>query len=221
MKAKSYLLHNGSLYRRTVKGLRYIPDEDKRLSIMKGLHDEIGHWDFATTYEIISGRFWWPKIRPDVAHFVRSCDVCQKVNPSEQHRPFGKIPVSGLFHTWSVDFAGPLPQTSAGNRYILIAVEHLSGWPVAQAIPPSAFNSGGVIRFVEEQICTPYGNPVVIVSDGDQKFDSIAVQTYARESAIVWVTISAYNPRGNAKVERMIGTMKRAIKKIIIMTNEK
>ena len=50
---------------------------------MRGLHDEIGHWSFTTTHKIISDRFWWPKIRIDVAHFVWSCDSCQKANPQK------------------------------------------------------------------------------------------------------------------------------------------
>ena len=55
--AKNYHMHRGDLYRRTAKGLRFVPGEKGRISIMKGLHDEIGHWSFATTYKIISDRF--------------------------------------------------------------------------------------------------------------------------------------------------------------------
>ena len=143
VRAINYHMHDGDLYRRTAKELRFVPGEKARTSIMKGLHDEIGHWSFATTYKIISDRFWWPKIRMDVAHFVRSCDSCQKANPSEPNGPYGRMPVSGLFHTWSIDFAGPLKETTAGNKYILLALQNLSSWPVASAIDTNYFNSKG------------------------------------------------------------------------------
>lgn len=218
MKAKKYLVHEGDMFRRTSKGLRFVPKVEERLRIMKGLHDEIGHWDFRTTYTVIAEMFWWPTMRPDVAHFVRSCDICQKTNPPEQKRPYGKLPVSGLFHTWSIDFAGPLPVTKEKSKYLLIAVEHLSGWPVARAIPTQLFNSTGVVQFVKKEIVGPFGVPVCVVSDNDTKFDNAPVKDYAESSGIKWKYISTYNPRRNAKVERMVGTLKRAIKKMVLST---
>ena len=43
LKAENYLLHDGSLYRHTKKSLNYVPRNEKRLLIMKGLHGEIGN----------------------------------------------------------------------------------------------------------------------------------------------------------------------------------
>ena len=88
--AKNYVMYEGNLFRRTAKGLRFISAEEERMAMMEGLHDEIDHWDFATTYKVITDRFWWPRIRPDVAHFVQSRDPCQKTNPTEQSIPYGK-----------------------------------------------------------------------------------------------------------------------------------
>ena len=92
-------VNEGDLCRRIAKGLRFILVEKARTSIMSGFHDEIGHWSFATTYKIISGRFWCPKIRVCVAPFVRGCDSCQNANPSEQNEPYWRMPVSGFFYT--------------------------------------------------------------------------------------------------------------------------
>ena len=220
MKAKKYLVHEGEIYRRTARGLRYVPKVEARLRIMKGLHDEIGHWDFRTTYAIITEKFWWPTVRPDVAQFVRSCDTCQKTNPPEQHRPYGKLPVSGLFHTWSIDFAGPLPITKSRSKYLLIGIEHLSGWPIASAIPSHLFNSQGVLQFVKTELVSMYGTPVFIVSDNDTKFNNAPVRDYAKGVGIEWKFVSTYNPRGNAKVERVVGTLKRSLKKMVMSTKK-
>ncbi len=72
VRKKNYVMYEGKLYRRTAKGLRFIPEEKEQIVIMKSLHNEIGHWDFATAYKIATDRFWWPRMRPDIAHFVRS-----------------------------------------------------------------------------------------------------------------------------------------------------
>ena len=89
-------------------------------------------------------------------------------------------------------------------------------YPVASAIGTNYFNSNRVIKFVEEQICQFYGNQVRILSDSDPKFDSAAVRDYAAGASIEWNIISAYNTRGNARVERMAGTLKWAVQKSLV-----
>ena len=180
---------------------------------MRGLHDEIGHCSFATTHKIISGRFWWPKIRIDVSHFVRSCNSCQKSNRSEQNTPYVRMPVSRLFRTWSIDFAYPLKERAVRIKYILLAIENLSSLPVDSANGTNYFNSSGVTKFLQEQICQVYGNPIRILSDSDPKFGSAVVRDYAISASIEWKIISAYNPRGNFKVESMAEKLKRAVQK--------
>ncbi len=78
----NYIIYDVNLYRRTVKGLRFISALDEGVVIMEGLHDSIGHLDFMTTYRIITDRFWWLRKRPEITHCVRSCDPCQKT-PSQ------------------------------------------------------------------------------------------------------------------------------------------
>lgn len=55
---KSFLVHDGRLFLRTRNCLRFAPCQKTHPLILEGLHDEIGHWDFTSTYKIISERFW-------------------------------------------------------------------------------------------------------------------------------------------------------------------
>ncbi len=134
-KSKNYFIGDGNLFRRTKKGARYIPNIDDRPDLLTALHDDIGHWDFRASYKILADRYWWPSMRNDVAAHVRTCDECQKTKPYARYKSAQHQPVSGIFDTWSLDFAGPLPRTARGNRYLLVGVEHLTGWPVAAALP--------------------------------------------------------------------------------------
>ena len=43
------------------------------------------------------------------------------------------MPISRLFHTWSIDFIGLLSATAEENKYLIEAVEHMTGWFVARA----------------------------------------------------------------------------------------
>ena len=58
MKTRNFMLYDSEMYRRTMHGLNFIPKFEARMRIMKVIHEEVGHWDFRTTYAIISKRFW-------------------------------------------------------------------------------------------------------------------------------------------------------------------
>ena len=78
-----------------------------------------------------------------------------------------------------------------------------------------------MIKFVEEETCQLYWNPIRILSDRDSNFDSAAVRDYASGASIDWEIVSAYNPRGNAKVERMVGTLKREVQKVLVSNKDR
>jgi hypothetical protein len=40
-----------------------------------------------------------------------------------------------MFYRWSCDLVGELPQTSRGNVYIMITIEHFSKWVELVALP--------------------------------------------------------------------------------------
>nr|GEV48699.1 reverse transcriptase domain-containing protein [Tanacetum cinerariifolium] len=48
--------------------------------------------------------------------------------------PQNAIQVCEIFDVWSIDFMGPFP-SSKGNKYIIVAVDYLSKWVEAKALP--------------------------------------------------------------------------------------
>ncbi|GKF14352.1 reverse transcriptase domain-containing protein [Tanacetum coccineum] len=48
--------------------------------------------------------------------------------------PQNAIQVCKIFDVWGIDFMGPFP-SSRGNKYILVAVDYLSKWVEAKALP--------------------------------------------------------------------------------------
>ncbi|KAL7600269.1 hypothetical protein Lser_V15G26043 [Lactuca serriola] len=48
--------------------------------------------------------------------------------------PQNSIQVCEIFDIWGIDFMGPFPM-SKGNKYILVAVDYVSKWAEAQALP--------------------------------------------------------------------------------------
>ena len=41
----------------------------------------------------------------------------------------------GMFYRWSVNLAGPFPQSEYGNYCIMVMIEHFSKWVEVVAIP--------------------------------------------------------------------------------------
>ncbi len=54
--AKNFVIHDRHLHRKNTKGLHFILAEQERSTTIKVLHHEIRHWNFATTYKIMSYR---------------------------------------------------------------------------------------------------------------------------------------------------------------------
>lgn len=166
--AKAFLLWGDDLYRRTSLGPKIVLPKHFREQAIKIFHDHVGHWDITTPQQFIGERFWWPRMLQDVAAHVKSCKGCLLSSPLPRYRTTLRIPLTGLFHMFSIDFAGPLPAGDAGEKYLLIAVEHLTSCPLAVAT--FSDTSEVVCDFLREEIIRPFGPPHLIISDNAKAF---------------------------------------------------
>ncbi|XP_015168651.1 uncharacterized protein [Solanum tuberosum] len=72
-----------------------------------------------------------------------------------------------LFDVWGIDFMGPFV-SSYGQKYILVAVDYVSIWFEAIALP---LNDGkSVASFLKKNIFSKFGTPRAIISDGGSHF---------------------------------------------------
>ena len=60
-----------------------------------------------------------------VANVVRACMPCARTKAG--FRVSGKelqpLNLQGLMFRWGIDFAGPLPTSKRGNKYVLVCIE--------------------------------------------------------------------------------------------------
>nr|GEX95986.1 hypothetical protein [Tanacetum cinerariifolium] len=73
--------------------------------------------------------------------------------------PQNSIQVREIFYIWGIDFMGPFP-SSRGNKYILVAIDYLSKWVEAKALPTN--DARVVCKFLK--ISLPDLEPPVISS---------------------------------------------------------
>ncbi|GJW38839.1 reverse transcriptase domain-containing protein [Tanacetum coccineum] len=80
--------------------------------------------------------------------------------------PQNSIQVCEIFDVWGIDFMGPFP-SSKGNKYILVAVDYLSKWVEAKALPT---NDARVVCKFLKSLFARFGAPRAIISDRGTHF---------------------------------------------------
>ena len=105
-----------------------------------------------------------------VKEFVRACVPCARTKAG--FRVSGKelqqLPLRGVMFRWGIDFAGPLPTTNRGNRYILVCIEHCTKWVELIALPRKT--ASNVARAFLENVLSRYGVPGEVLTDQGSEF---------------------------------------------------
>nr|GEV27932.1 reverse transcriptase domain-containing protein [Tanacetum cinerariifolium] len=87
-----------------------------------------------------------------ISHQIRQGKISQR-----DEMPPNSIQVYEIFGIWGIDFMGPF-SSSKGNKYILVAVDYLSKWVEAKALPTN--DARVVVKLLKSLFsrfgCTPY-----------------------------------------------------------------
>ncbi|GJR61377.1 reverse transcriptase domain-containing protein [Tanacetum coccineum] len=120
-----------------------------------------------TARKVFDAGFFWPTIYRDAHTMIKSCDTCQRQGKISQRdeMPQNAIQVCEIFDVWGIDFMGPFP-SSHGNKYILVAVDYLSKWVEAKALPTN--DARVVVKFLKS-LFARFGTPraLIISNRGD------------------------------------------------------
>ncbi|GJR43412.1 reverse transcriptase domain-containing protein [Tanacetum coccineum] len=159
------------------------------LEILKACHEGPtgGHHSAnITARKVFDAGFFWPTIYKDAYELIKSCDACQRQGKIS-HRdemPQNAIQVCKIFDVWGIDFMGPFP-SSRGNKYILVAVDYLSKWVKAKALPTN--DARVVVKFLKS-LFSRFGAPRAIINDRETHFcnDKFDKERTGRENRASW-----------------------------------
>ena len=187
----------------------------KRADVVSQYHESFGHCGYETMVKLLSPRVWWSSMKVDLRNWLRSCPACQ-VNGrrSNTHKDvMHPLNVPNAFSRWHLDFIGELPTTLKGNRWILMAVDYATNWPIARAVPVASQEA--VADFIYEEIVLKFGCPVEILTDRGANFCGGVVNQYTKRLQTEHKLTSAFHPRTNSKVERLNGVFKAMLRKYV------
>nr|GFB27975.1 reverse transcriptase domain-containing protein [Tanacetum cinerariifolium]GFB28032.1 reverse transcriptase domain-containing protein [Tanacetum cinerariifolium] len=116
-----------------------------------------------TAKKVFDLGFYWPTIYKDAFELVKHCDSCQRQGKISQKDEMlqNSIQVCETFDVWGIDFIRPFP-SSKENKYILVAVDYLSKWVEAKALPTN--DARVVVKFLKS-LFSRFGTPKAIISD--------------------------------------------------------
>ncbi len=196
----------------TVKLVPFVPLASRGETVA-GFHEAFGHFNYPNMMKVLSPRAWWPSMRSDIKEWLAVCPQCQvnKRRGNFHHDVMHPLKVPSAFERWHIDFIGELPTTLKGNRWILVAVDYATNWPIARALPVASTEA--VADFLYEEIMMKFGCPVEILTDRGANFTSGLLKAYSKRVKMNHKLTSAYHPRANAKVERFNGVLKDMLRK--------
>lgn len=124
-----------------------------------------------------------------------SCTTCQrrKSPPSSSVGPLQPLPCPEKpFDRVGIDLYGPLPSTVAGNRWVIVAVDHLTRYAETAALP--AATAREVASFLIRRFILRHGAPRELLSDRGRVFLSDVIRDILTECRVVHRTSTAYHP---------------------------
>nr|GEX75088.1 reverse transcriptase domain-containing protein [Tanacetum cinerariifolium] len=204
-----FKIYTDQVIRRCVHG-------KEALEILKACHNgPTGghHGANLTAKKVFDAGFFWPTIYKDAHELVKNYDSCQRKRQISQRNemPQNSIQICEIFDVWGINFMGLFP-SSRGNKYILVAVDYLSKWVEAKALPT---NDARVVCKFLISLFARFGAPRAIISDRGTHFCNDQFEKVMRKYGVIHRLSTAYHPQTSRKVEVTNRGLKRILERTI------
>ena len=219
-----------------IKRWRTIPPKEYRLDIIRVFHDALAHAGCKTTLANLSQYFTWIGIASDVANFIKSCDTCQRKNRMQLIKDPQPFDLYGPFEHVLMDSCGPfyipnpayeahaaaygkrrgpsIPPAPEKNHkaWVIVIVDYFT--KVAEFAVVTDHSSATVAAAVYDAWLSRYPTPKKWTTDQGTENKGAFTAMLSRLN-IPHITTAVFNPTANGACERLVGTLKRMLSKMI------
>lgn len=202
---------DGILRRKTAVRTQLVLPEKYRDTVLKALHNEMGHQGAERTSSLLRDRFFWPQMQREVEHYVSSnCSCLKSKKPSRETRaPLTSIVTTQPFELVSVDFLH-VDRCSGEYEYILVIIDHFTRF--AQAYATTSKSDKTVADKIFNDYSLKFGFPLRIHHDQGGKFENQLFAQLAKNCGVAGSRTTPYHPQGNGQVERFNRTLLQMLK---------
>ncbi|GKA51508.1 reverse transcriptase domain-containing protein [Tanacetum coccineum] len=125
--------------------------------------------------------------------------------------PQNAIQVCKIFDVWGINFMGPF-LSSRGNKYILMAVNYLSKWVKAKALPT---NDARVVCKILKSLFARFRTPRAIISDRGTYFFNDQFAKVRLKYGVTHCLSTAYHPQTSGQVKVLNRGLKCILERIV------
>nr|GEZ32955.1 reverse transcriptase domain-containing protein [Tanacetum cinerariifolium] len=192
------------------------PSTHEAIDILNACHSGPTGGHYGANYtlkKVFDSGFYWPSIYKDAFELVKRCDACQRQgkNSQKDEMPQNFIQICELFYVWGIDFMGPFP-SSKGNKYILVAVDYLSKWVEAKALPTN--DARVAVKFLKS-LFSWFGTPKAIISDRGTHFCNDQLSRVVAKYRVTHRLSTTYHLQTSGKVEVTNRGLKRILERMV------
>ncbi|WVZ89414.1 hypothetical protein U9M48_035826 [Paspalum notatum var. saurae] len=156
-------------------------------------------------YQDLKQKFWWTRMKREIAKYVSECDVCQRVK-ADHLKPAGMLqPLAVPAWKWEdihMDFIVGLPRTQKGYDSIWVIIDRFT--KSAHFIPvKTTYRAKQYAELYISRIVSLHGVPLTITSDRGSLFLSRFWEQLQTALGTNIIHSSAYHPQTSGQVERV------------------
>ncbi|WVZ57794.1 hypothetical protein U9M48_008136 [Paspalum notatum var. saurae] len=156
-------------------------------------------------YQDLKQKFWWTRMKREIAKYVSECDICQRVK-ADHLKPAGMLqPLAVPAWKWEdihMDFIVGLPRTQKGYDSIWVIIDRFT--KSAHFIPvKTIYHAKTYAELYIARIVSLHGVPLTITSDRGSLFVSRFWEQLQHALGTKLIRSSAYHPQTSGQVERV------------------
>ncbi|WVZ93223.1 hypothetical protein U9M48_039221 [Paspalum notatum var. saurae] len=182
-------------------------DMELRKKILEEAHESVlaMHPGSNKMYQDLKQRFWWTRMKREIAKYVSECHVCKRVK-ADHLKPAGMLhPLNIPAWKWEdihMDFVVGLPRTQKGYDSIWVIIDRFT--KSAHFIPvKTSYTAATYAELYIARIVSLHGVPVTITSDRGSVFVSRFWEQLQKSLGTKLIHSSAYHPQTSGQVERV------------------
>ena len=209
------IVHSGVLCRQfqptdnAPGGLQTVIPEALRTEVLADFHEGPmgGHLGVDKTFSRLRERFYWPGYHRDVQDWCRNCGTCasRKTPAPKARAPLKPIVTSYPLQLVAMDIMGPLPESTAGNSYILVVADYFTRYTEAYPIPNQEAIT--VATKLVDEFFFRFSPPEQLHSDQGRNFESSIITEVCKLLGIEKSRTTPYHPQSDGLVERFNRTL--------------
>ncbi|WVZ74755.1 hypothetical protein U9M48_022898 [Paspalum notatum var. saurae] len=182
-------------------------DMELRKKILEEAHKSVlaMHPGSNKMYQDLKQRFWWTRMKREIAKYVSECHVCRRVK-ADHLKPGGMLqPLNIPAWKWEdihMDFVVGLPRTQKGYDSIWVIIDRFT--KSAHFLPvKTVYRANTYAELYIAKIVSLHGVPRTITSDRGSVFVSRFWEQLQNALGTKLIHSSAYHPQTSGQVERV------------------